>query len=96
MEVCHNCDNPPCARPDHLFLGTTADNARDRVAKGREGHGGVSGTNHHNAVLTPDLVRKIRRQAANGKPVVHIAREMGLGRQAVRSVVVGRTWRHVA
>lgn len=37
LHVLHRCDNPPCIRPDHLFLGTPADNAEDRTAKGRSG-----------------------------------------------------------
>ena len=39
MQICHRCDNPPCCRPDHLFLGTAADNAADREQKGRGRHG---------------------------------------------------------
>ncbi len=35
MYICHHCDNPPCVRPDHLFVGTNSDNAKDAIAKGR-------------------------------------------------------------
>lgn len=35
LSVCHTCDNPPCVRMDHLFLGTQADNIHDAIRKAR-------------------------------------------------------------
>jgi hypothetical protein len=35
LQVLHHCDNPPCTRIEHLFLGTGRDNAQDAKAKGR-------------------------------------------------------------
>lgn len=36
MLVCHSCDNPPCCNPEHLFVGTDADNNKDMHTKGRD------------------------------------------------------------
>lgn len=33
--ACHRCDNPPCVRAEHLFVGSQADNVNDAIRKGR-------------------------------------------------------------
>lgn len=53
--VLHRCDNPLCVNPDHLFLGTNADNVKDMIAKGRH----LAGARHPNSKLTDDQARAI-------------------------------------
>jgi hypothetical protein len=55
--VCHHCDIPNCVNPDHLFLGTLSENIRDMLRKRRH----IKGEQSHNAKLTEEAVRAIRR-----------------------------------
>jgi hypothetical protein len=89
--VCHTCDNPPCCNPDHLWLGTAADNAVDRANKGR-GHS-QKGDAHPCAILTEQDVIKIRMDPRGAKS---LARVYGVSRSTIRCARSGRTWGHIA
>ena len=62
---CHHCDNRKCCNPNHLFLGTVADNNRDCEEKGRGNH--PRGENHGRAKLTVMDVQFIRHWLKIGK-----------------------------
>lgn len=63
MSVLHRCDNPPCCDPDHLFLGTHADNMRDMATKGRGR--APSGMANPRCRLTDRDVEAIRSQSGH-------------------------------
>lgn len=63
MSVCHRCDVPACCNPDHLFLGTAADNVADRDRKGRTARGDRSGSRLH-----PDRLARGRRNGSRLHP----------------------------
>jgi hypothetical protein len=93
--VCHKCDNRKCVNPDHLFLGSNADNVRDMKSKGRGVTPKLKGEAHGCAKLTADQVREIRRLRAEGLTQQAIADRFGIGQPLVSRIVNGKCWAHL-
>lgn len=94
LQVCHHCDVPKCVNPDHLFLGTQADNNRDRHMKGRTVMPNLKGQDHPSAKLTDDDVRAIR--AAHHKiPAPKLAKQFGVSLQNIYQIQWRIRWGHI-
>ena len=83
LYVCHRCDNPPCFAPDHLFLGTNADNQRDASAKGRKPRGEAHGGHR----LTDVQVEAIRSSRDNQRET---AERLGVSQSLVSRIRAGK------
>jgi hypothetical protein len=98
MLICHNCDNPRCVNPEHLFQGTHQDNAVDAYQKGRmvlpensayfkEGH------LPENRGLSDDIVRLIKMDISDGMlSLIKISKRHGVKYQTVRDIKSGRSY----
>jgi len=97
LVVCHRCDNPPCCNPSHLFLGTRADNNRDRSNKGRgresrpENRGELSPTSKLTAEQVIDIVSRVE----SGESQTAVAAEYGIKQPQVSRLVRRQSWVHL-
>lgn len=92
LHVLHKCDNPLCARLDHLFVGTDADNVADKMSKGRWGPTRNNLGERGPAKLTEADVRAIRASNENNSA---LSRRFGVDRKTIRDIRSRQTWRHI-
>lgn len=96
MCICHHCDNPPCTNPDHLFLGTHADNMEDMRAKGRNfipaGELGPA------ARLTASDIQEMRQRfrIGAGRGAAAAAETYGISQSHAHRILSGEKWRCVS
>ena len=88
-KVLHRCDNPPCCNPEHLFLGTQADNVADMVTKGRRAR------NVGTQKLSMTDIVSIRAMAASGAKQTQLAELYGVNQPHISRVVRRESWKHV-
>lgn len=92
--VLHRCDNPPCVNPDHLFLGTSTDNNKDRDSKGRGN--APKGERVRSAKLTNMTAAQILQDFIPGTTTeAHLAKKYGVTQGAINSLLRGRSWKHL-
>ena len=92
LHVLHRCDNPGCCRPDHLFLGTPADNCNDKLAKNR----GAKGERISQSKLKTDDVLQIKAAYNSGRESQKaLANRFGVGRDNISRIVNGKRWKHL-
>lgn len=93
LAVCHHCDNPPCVRPDHLFIGSLVENNRDMLLKGRASGPKRPGPANSQAKLTWRDVEDIRfLYATEAMNQWQLASEFGISQAQVWRIVHNKTW----
>jgi len=97
--ICHRCNNPPCVRPDHLYLGTHSDNVQDAVRN--RTHSSPRGEQHPKAKLTRVGAREIRNLYSSRVGICQnatvsqrkLAAQFGVSRWTIRACLSGITWK---
>jgi len=88
--ICHRCDNPSCVNPNHLFLGTHADNSADRSAKNRHAYGEKTGSSK----LTVKQVLDIKELLDKKIKYKVVKKKYNISCSTVYCIKSGKYWKH--
>lgn len=93
LVVRHKCDKPSCINPEHLEIGTKADNNWDKSKRGRCNP--VRGSKQHNSKLTEEDVTLIRVLYKRGVARKDLAKKFRMGLSSIHRIVNYESWTHV-
>lgn len=91
--ILHKCDNPPCVRPDHLYLGTHQDNMRDLILRGKGKGAAMVGSKNVHAKLREKDIPMIYKLNELGISYTAIGRMFRVKRNAIKSIIIGKSWK---
>lgn len=93
LVACHTCDNPICVNPEHIFIGTHAQNVLDKVRKGRH----PIGSKTYNSKLNEKLVIEIRKKYTPRKySMYRLSKEYKVSVMVICDIIHRKRWKHVA
>jgi hypothetical protein len=93
--ACHRCDNPSCINPDHLFLGDSGDNARDRENKHRNPKPVINSIGHPSKLTDHDVMTARRLYGRGAATISELSRCLHVSYGNMRTVVTGGSWKHL-
>lgn len=98
--VCHSCDNPPCVKPSHLWLGTHYENKMDSVRKGRSflptpPEWDKSGDKNPNAKITWEIVKLVRKDFSSNpnQNISALGRTYDMNPSMVHNIIKNKQWK---
>lgn len=94
--VLHHCDNRKCVNPAHLYLGTHAQNARDRAIRKRGKEQRQNGAANDNAKLAERDVKAIIALLQTGRySQQRVAELFGIKQPQVSRIMRRESWAHL-
>lgn len=93
MYICHQCDQPKCVNPKHLFIGSSQDNMDDKIQKGRGKY--CKGEKQAGSILSEQQVKEIKLKLKEGVYQRILSAEYGVSQTTIYKINQGIHWKHV-
>lgn len=94
LVVRHTCDNPSCTNPNHLLIGTQADNMADKVERNRQRGqlGGELNTTSKLTALQVEVIRSRYKPYSKTDGLKNLASEYGVSVMQIHRIITNKNW----